>query len=138
MFTKTLLEDFEKLLFCLSLKYNLPYSELTKRYLPNIVLYKKEKRKRKFKVKNRYVLYSKYRCEARCMNIQRPVTYDPVNKKYIYGSQCKRKKYGLFNYCLTHQKQYEKYGTPYHGDFDKEVPHNHFLKYKKKIDLNVE
>ena len=110
---------------------------LKKRYIPNIInsLPKKRKlpqnknlKKFKIKIKNK----TKKRCTARCWGGPSSVKYNPVTKKWYYGTQCKKN--GVKNnYCLMHYKQtLRSYGLS-HGDIKSQPPHQHYLKYKKKI-----
>jgi hypothetical protein len=129
-------QDIFNLLQCVSIKFNIPLNILLKRYIPNIKPYKKIKRKRTdYGKKQCFNIPKDYKCIARCWGGKDSVKYIVKEKKWIYGTQCKIHKYGITNYCLTHLKQVKKKGHPEHGDFDKKVHHNHYLKYKKKIEL---
>lgn len=128
-------QDIFNLLQCVSIKFNIPLNILLKRYIPNVKIYNKIKRKRtNYGKQPNFKFPNNYRCIARCWGGKKSVKYIVKDKKWIYGSQCKIHKYGLTNYCLTHLKQVKKKGIPDHGDFDKPVPHNHYLKYQNKIE----
>ena len=128
-------QDIFNLLQAISIRFNLPLKLLLERYIPNVKIYKKIKRKRSnYGKKAPFQFPNKYRCIARCWGGKDSVKYIVKNKKWIYGTQCKIHKYGTTNYCLTHLKQVKKKGHPEHGDFDKPPPHNHYLKYQNKIE----
>jgi hypothetical protein len=128
-------QEIFNLLQCISSKFNIPLNILLKRYIPNVIIYNKIKRKRtNYGKQTNFKFPNNYRCNARCWGGQKSVKYIVNDKKWIYGSRCKIHKYGLTNYCLTHLKQVKKKSIPNHGDFDKPVPHNHYLKYKNKIE----
>lgn len=128
-------QDIFNLLQCVSNEFNIPLNILLKRYIPKVKKYNKIKiKKTNYGRKPNFKFTNKYRCIARCWGGMKSVKYIVKNKKWIFGTQCRIHKYGLTNYCLTHLKQVKKKGTPHHGDFDKPVPHNHYLKYKNKIE----
>ena len=132
-------EDINNLIEYLFYNYKSNYnlSFLKSRYMPNIIIKKKneKRKKKKFKLKKKnHVPNIKYRCMARCWGGKKSVKYNPINKKWYYGTLCSRyKSHG--NYCLTHYKQsLTSYGLS-HGNFNDEPPHPHYNKYKKKIEL---
>jgi hypothetical protein len=128
-------QDIFNLLQHVSIKFNLPLNLLLKRYIPTLNVYKKIKRKRTdYGKKQSFKFPHKYRCIARCWGGKDSVKYIVKEKRWIYGTQCKIHKFGTTNYCLTHLKQVKKKGIPEHGDYNKNPPHNHYLKYKNKIE----
>jgi len=128
-------QDIFKLLQCVSIKFHIPLNKLLERYIPNIEYYEKPKRIRTdYGREENYKIPKNYTCMARCWGGKQTVKYIVKDKKWVYGTRCKIHKFGTTNYCLTHLKQVRKKGIPDHGDFDKPVPHNHYLKYKKKIE----
>lgn len=128
-------QDIFTLLQHVSIEFNIPLDLLLKRYIPKVKVYKKIKRKRTdYGKKPAFQFPNKYRCIARCWGGKESVKYIVKDKRWVYGTQCKIHKFGTTNYCLTHLKQVKKKGTPEHGDFDKAPPHNHYLKYKNKIE----
>ena len=132
---KILQEDILILLKHISIKFNIDINLLLERYIPNIKLYKKIKIKRlNYIRKPLFKFPNKYRCMARCWGYKESVKYIVKDKKWIYGTQCKKRKFGLTNYCQIHLKQVKKKGIPEHGDFNNPPPHNHYLKYKNKIE----
>ena len=104
-----------------------------KRYIPNIIINAPKKRKlhHKFKYKKFKIKTKIKRCTARCWGGPSSVKYNPVTKKWYYGTQCKKNSVKN-NYCLMHYKQtLRSYGLS-HGDIKSQPPHQHYLKYKKK------
>lgn len=129
-------QDIFKLLQCISIRFNIPIDKLLKKYIPNVEYFEKPKRQRtNYGREENFKIPEKYTCVARCWGGKDTVKYIVKDKKWIYGTRCKIHKYGTTYYCLTHLKQVRKNGIPDHGDFDKPVPHNHYLKYKNKIEL---
>ena len=130
-------EDIFNLLLCIHYKFNIPLKELLDRYIPNFKIFTKIKRKRKkLPRKPTYKFSKESQCIARCWGGEESVLYNPLTKTWKYGHRCKRQKYGLNNYCMTHLKQARanKNGLPGHGDYNKPPPHLHYYKYKKKIE----
>jgi hypothetical protein len=132
---KIIIEDIFNLLLCIHLKFNIPLNLLLKRYIPNFKIITKIKRKRtKLPRKSTYKFNDIARCMARCWGGEKSVKYNMADKKWTYGYRCKRHKYGLNNYCITHLKQAKKNGHPGHGDYNTTPPHLHYYKYKNKIE----
>ena len=112
-------------------KFSLQF--LYQRYKPNIIIESpKPKRKRiVYSKKNNFIPPNYNRCIARCWN--NGIThYNPISKKWSYGSQCSRYK-SKYNYCITHYKQYIT-NTLKHGNYHQSPPHPHYFKFKNKIE----
>jgi hypothetical protein len=128
--------DIFNILKHISNNFDIPINILIKRYIPELEIYNKEKKKRlNYGKLHNYNLSNTHRCIARCWGGEKSVKYIIKEKKWIFGTKCKIRKYGTTNYCQTHLKQVKKKGHPDNGDFDKDVPHNHYNKYKKKIEI---
>jgi len=128
-------KDIFNLLQHVSNNFDIPLNILLKRYIPTLEIYNKVKRQRtNYGKQPNYDFTDNHRCIARCWGGKESVKYIVKEKKWVFGTQCKIHKYGTTNYCLTHLKQVKKKGHPEHGDFDKNVPHNHYIKYKNKIE----
>jgi hypothetical protein len=129
---KNINQDIDTLITCLHTfsNNNIDLKTLKERYKPNIITHNPKKKTNKFKSK--FKLKQKERCMARCWGGKSSVKYNPLTKKWIYGTQCK--KYSVKNnYCLMHYKQtLRSYGIS-HGDIRSPPPHLHYLKYKQKI-----
>jgi len=112
-------------------KFSLPF--LFQRYNPNIIIQSpKKKKKRIVSSKNNNFIPPNYnRCIARCWD-KGNTHYNPISKKWYYGSQCSRYK-SKYNYCITHYKQYIT-NTLKHGNYYQYPPHPHYLKFKNKIE----
>ena len=130
-------QDILSLLKFISIKFNIPINLLLERYIPKLKIYKRIKRNRNNIRKPSFKFPNKYRCLARCWGGKDSVKYIVKDNTWVYGSRCKRRKYGLTNYCQTHLKQVKINGFPKHGDFNTPPPHNHYLKYKNKIEKNL-
>lgn len=139
-------EDLINLIECLCTDYNTRLSTqfFINRYMPNITIKKKKKfvlnRKRNkpspMKHKKLTPAINKFRCVARCWGGDGCVKYDTINKKWIYGTRCKRVKYRN-DLCKTHLKQFNSSKGLRHGRFDELPPHEHYLKYKQKIEKKL-
>jgi hypothetical protein len=132
-------EDIINLIKFLHNKYNSKYSLefLLNRYTPKISIEKNSTKPKKkiikFKKKN-YIPHNINRCKARCWGGEESVKYNPISKKWSYGTQCSRHK-SNGDYCLTHYKQsVSSYGL-HQGNINEEPPHPHYLKYKNKIEI---
>ena len=127
--------DIQKLLFSISVKYNLDFKLLQLRYLPTISIEQK-----KFKIKRnhthttkrtRTLLLPKYRCTARIWD-HGHVLFNTNTNKWTYGSQCKRKPSQQSSYCSTHINVISRNCSLSHGDFYTHPPHSHYEKFKLK------
>lgn len=129
-------QDIFRLLFSIHYKFNIPLNELLKKYIPEISIEKKKPKRTRFnnKKKPRYKFTKNYQCRARCWGGKESVKYNVKTKTWTYGYQCSHQKFGLYDYCKLHLKQFKKNGYPDHGNFDEVPPHLHYYKYKKKIE----
>tara|TARA_Y100000022_G_C13059245_1_gene288075 strand:- start:184 stop:633 length:450 start_codon:yes stop_codon:yes gene_type:complete len=131
-------EDISNLLYSLNFIYDINNLDLLKtRYMPNISVQKKPKKRKKYNVKKKTKTFkipdSNMRCKARCWGGKESVKYNPITKKWTYGTLCKKHRIKNSNYCKTHHKQsLTNYGLT-NGDFDSEPPHPHYEKYKHDI-----
>lgn len=134
----TIYKDIHNLLYILHNEYQIDIETLIYRYMPNISLEKKiEKQTRKNKKKTKHsVAPNDIRCMARCWGCwtkNKAVIYNEQNKRWTYGTQCPRKRNEHSDYCGTHYKQSLRPNGLSHGRFDKDPPHQHYLKFKKLI-----
>lgn len=74
------------------------------------------------------------RCMARCWGGAKSVKFDQDSKKWKYGYQCHKRKTNLTDYCGIHLREINK-GYLTHGRIDGPVPHPHYNKYQKKIEI---
>ena len=133
-------EDIYNLLYSLNYIYKINNLELLlKRYIPNITIEKTpiKKKKRKYtltkKKKSHSIPSYNNRCKARCWGGKQSIKYNPITKKWTYGTLCKKQKINGSNYCKIHHKQsLTSYGLT-NGDFDSTPPHPHYNKYKNEI-----
>ena len=126
LFFNAIKNDIYNLCYSLHIKYNIDLDLLLKTYIPNISFNKPKKINIKIK---RFK-----QCKARCWGGTHTVKYNPITKKWSYGTQCTRNSIKNSHYCLTHYKlSLKKKGLP-HGNFHQNVPHPHYIKYKQKIE----
>ena len=126
LFFNIIKNDIYNLCYSLHIKYNIDLDILLETYTPNISFNKP--------VKKTIKVNSFKQCKARCWGGKHSVKYNPITKKWTYGTQCMRNSINNSDYCLTHHKlSLKKNGLP-HGRFNENVPHDHYLKYKQKIE----
>ena len=130
LFFNIIKNDIYNLCYSLHIKYNIDLDILLETYTPNISFNKPVKKP----VKKIIKVNSFKQCKARCWGGKHTVKYNPITKKWTYGTQCMRNSINNSDYCLTHHKlSLKKNGLP-HGRFNENVPHDHYLKYKQKIE----
>ena len=129
LFFNIIKNDIYNLCYSLHIKYNIDLDILLKTYIPNISLNKPVKKIIKVKRFKRFK-----RCKARCWGGKHSVKYNPITKKWSFGTQCMRNSINNSHYCLTHHKLSLKKNGLKHGIFNQDVPHDHYLKYKQKIE----
>lgn len=133
-------QDIYNLIVSLNHLYNINNLQLLlNRYLPNITINTKQKHIKKHTTKNRKkhsfhkLPHSNLRCSARCWGGKHSVKYNPITKKWTYGTMCKKTKLHNSKYCKIHTKQsLTSYGLT-NGDFFESPPHPHYNKYKNII-----
>jgi hypothetical protein len=123
----TINQDIYNLIYSLNHLYNINQLEyLLKRYSPNINF--NENKNNNYN-KNK----KKYRCIARCWGGKISVKYNPITKKWTYGTQCKKYTIDSSQFCKIHYKQtLRTYGLT-HGTIYSNPPHPHYNKYKIHI-----
>jgi hypothetical protein len=130
-----IIKDIQNLIDSLAHSYNSNFSIpfLYNRYTPTIIIQSpKEKKKRNVTSKQSNFIPPNYnRCIARCWH-NGHTTYNPISKKWSYGTRCSRYKSSK-NYCITHYKQFFKNKLK-HGNYNSNPPHPHYIKYKNKIE----
>ena len=129
-------QDIYNLLYSLHHQYQIDLETLLYRYMPSISIenkVNKQPRKNKKKTKHRVAPPSQ-RCMARCWGGYKSVKYHKDTKQWKYGYQCHRRKTNLYDYCGTHLKEINM-GYLTHGRIDGPVPHPHYNKYQKKIEI---
>ena len=142
-------QDIYNLIYSLNHLYNINNLQyLLNRYLPNIsiqnktktktktkfIVNNKQKQKHKQKYKHKHSIpHPNFRCKARCWGGKDSVKYNPITKKWTYGTLCSKKKIHNSDYCKTHHKQsLTSYGLT-NGNFHEPPPHPHYEKYKNII-----
>jgi len=129
--------DIYNLIYSLNHIYNINNLQLLlNRYIPNIninttspIIIKKKKYKKSYS----YIPNQSHRCKARCWGGKKSVKYNPINKKWSYGTQCKRYKLHNSMFCKTHHNiSLSSYGLT-HGTITQQPPHPHYNKYKLLI-----
>ena len=131
-FLETLNSDFNNFLESISNRFgllgNFDKSILIEKYpFDKLIINKKNPNK---KIIHR-IAPNNYRCSARVWGGKESVYYCPRQKKWVYGNQCSRSCYQNKKYCKTHYNQSISDHGLTHGDFNKDPPHNHYLKYKR-------
>jgi hypothetical protein len=133
--------DIYNLLYSLNYIYNINDLQLlTNRYLPNITTNNNNNNTNtntnnntNNNNNNTYYKNIKYRCNARCWGGKHTVKYNPITKKWYYGTRCTRYTNNNNQLCKTHHKlSLTSFGLP-HGTFDSIPPHPHYNKYKISI-----
>ena len=132
---QVIINDIQNLIYSLAHSHNSNFSLpfLYNRYTPNIIIQEPNIKKKRIVLSKRsnYIPPSYNRCIARCWDNGHTI-YNPITKKWYYGSRCSRYK-SKVNYCITHYKQHFK-NKLIHGNYNEYPPHPHYIKYKYKIE----
>ena len=124
--------DIYQMLYSISIIYTLDIDTLTQRYLPtfNIHTIHKTTRHRTSYNKSKSIRpLPTQQCSARIW-ANGQVSYNIHTKKWSYGKQCSKFRFGDTSYCSIHLSTIKKHTTLPHGDFRLPPPHPHFEKFK--------
>ena len=135
----TIIDDHNKFLNSIFLKYgqlgNFSLQYLHDKYkIQNIIIPEPKINNKKKIVRKKTIIEPRFRCMARCWGGEKYVHLDTITKEWSLGYQCKRKKINNLDYCGIHQLEIDK-GYLTHGRIDGDVPHPHYEKYKRKIEI---
>jgi len=126
--------DIYNMLYSISILYNIDIHALTKRYLPTINI-RHTKITRKITHHTEHSSYTpavpstNQQCSARIWANGR-VSYNIYTKKWSYGKQCSKFRFGHTTYCSIHLAVIKKHSALPHGDIHHHPPHPHFEKFK--------
>ena len=124
--------DIYKMLYSISVIYNIDIHTLTQRYLPTINIHTIQTTKRKrtsYNKSNSIVPLPTQQCSARIW-ANGQVSYNIHTKKWSYGKRCSKFRFGDTSYCSIHLSTIKKHNSLPHGDFHLPPPHPHFEKFK--------
>ena len=125
--------DIYNMLYSISILYNIDIHTLTHRYLPTINIQQKKKftRKRTNTTSSNTTLLptTHQQCSARIW-ANGHLSYNIYTKKWSYGKQCSKFRFGHTTYCSIHLAVIKKHNALSHGDFHSPPPHPHFEKFK--------
>ena len=137
-FNKTIIDDHNQFLKSLYNQYGeefgFTYIDLYNRYYINKIHLVPTKSKQKYTKPK--LPPDINRCVARCWGGKNHVIYNSNNNTWSYGYRCKKNKTKSTDYCGIHLNEINK-GYLTHGKWDGPVPHQHYNKYKFKIESNM-